>query len=478
MKSANQKHIRAISDLHDFSPASASPVLSHIETLDVRISTSQVRTIKGPSTKSLDDAPKPALDSDPKASPHNILTSESEGIDSCRSLVTLEPDLAIRSMFSKTLSGADLGGSFDTTMENDNYEHNSDVQTAATSMENLPSAAGSEAGVPFDHLMDRLLSQTMSKANCRFVAVFLCLYRKFAPPAILLKAIIERFELLSKTEGPYLIKITAQLRNLNVLSQWIGGYPGDFAHPTTRRQMGAFIARLEKYRVFAAVTREMTANLDSVVIDDDTLWACSDADIKTDIVVEEFAPLSVAQSIKSLVDANADSSEVEDPDGDVADSGWDGDDNESYDALSALSPPVSGEDRSGSQSQGSLQTSLNGVEIAQIQAQSLGPTPRHTLSKIQWHQFMGMAEEDIARELTRIDWIMFASIKPRDLVRHISSSMDEREQYKGLGNVSRWINHFNHTAYWVANMILLRDKPKHRAKALEKFMGIAWVSPL
>ena len=35
------------------------------------------------------------------------------------------------------------------------------------------------------------------------------------------------------------------------------------------------------------------------------------------------------------------------------------------------------------------------------------------------------------------------------------------------------INHFNHVAKWVASMILLRDKAKHRAQMLEKFMSIA-----
>ncbi|CRK43690.1 hypothetical protein BN1723_005797 [Verticillium longisporum] len=35
------------------------------------------------------------------------------------------------------------------------------------------------------------------------------------------------------------------------------------------------------------------------------------------------------------------------------------------------------------------------------------------------------------------------------------------------------INHFNHVAKWAANLILLRDKPKHRAQMLEKFMAVA-----
>ena len=37
------------------------------------------------------------------------------------------------------------------------------------------------------------------------------------------------------------------------------------------------------------------------------------------------------------------------------------------------------------------------------------------------------------------------------------------------------IKQFNHVAFFVASMILLRDKPKHRARCLEKFMGIAVV---
>ncbi len=35
------------------------------------------------------------------------------------------------------------------------------------------------------------------------------------------------------------------------------------------------------------------------------------------------------------------------------------------------------------------------------------------------------------------------------------------------------ITHFNHVAQWVANMVLIRDKAKHRAPCLQKFMEIA-----
>jgi hypothetical protein len=57
-------------------------------------------------------------------------------------------------------------------------------------------------------------------------------------------------------------------------------------------------------------------------------------------------------------------------------------------------------------------------------------------------------------------------------VRHVSLTAEQKEKCKSLKNVNRMINHFNHVAKWVANMILIRDKPKHRAPALEKFMNI------
>ena len=88
---------------------------------------------------------------------------------------------------------------------------------------------------------------------------------------------------------------------------------------------------------------------------------------------------------------------------------------------------------------------------------------------------MEYPDEDFARELTRIDWIMFNSFRPRDLVRHVSISGPDKEKIKSLQHVNRMIKQFNHLAFFVASMILLRDKPKHRARAMERFMNIALV---
>lgn len=72
-----------------------------------------------------------------------------------------------------------------------------------------------------------------------------------------------------------------------------------------------------------------------------------------------------------------------------------------------------------------------------------------------------------------MDRTMFCSIRPRDLVRHVTLEDQQKAKCRSLQNVQRMIDHFNHVALWVTNFILLRDKPKHRSFMLEKMMKIA-----
>lgn len=326
-----------------------------------------------------------------------------------------------------------------------------------------------DSGFTFDNLVDRLLSQPMSKADGKFVAIFLCLYRKFAAPSELLSAIIQRFQNSNESAHPLISRITSQLRYLSILSLWVSDYPGDFAHVQTRRLMSSFVVNLAGNRAFAVAGKEIGSQLDVVSEDDDTEWACSDKSRSRANTVESCLSVSSVQSTASTL--NADSS-AEDVVGDAT-----GEGPKKFTPHHSASASVSSSTgRSESQSTGSFQTLLNSVENAQRQAQLLTPFPRNALTKILWHQLADIPDEDIAGELTRIDWIMFSSIRPRDLIRHVSLPGPERDKCKNLENVNRMIDQFNHVAFWVANFIVLRDKPKHRARMLEKFMGIAWVS--
>ncbi|KAK8165536.1 ras guanine nucleotide exchange factor domain-containing protein [Phyllosticta citrichinensis] len=318
-----------------------------------------------------------------------------------------------------------------------------------------------ENGYTFDQLVDRLVAQPQSKQDTKFIAIFLALYRKFAAPSQLLDAIIKRFDALEHEKHPKMIRTTAQLRHLSIMDQWLSNYPGDFAHPLTKRKMTQFVNRLSHNRIFAVASKEILSDLEVAHEDDDTDWACNDKN-------RERADQGRSLSVNHVIVAE------ESEDDSLSKSTTDLSISVTGDSSSQKDASSSHFERSGSAtSTSSAGTMLNTIDAARRQAKLLVPIPRAQLTKTQWHLLMGEPEEGIARELTRIDWIMFSSIRPRDLVRHVSLNAAEKKKCKSLGNVDRMIEHFNHLAYWVTNFILLRDKPKHRAMMLEKFMKVA-----
>lgn len=329
-----------------------------------------------------------------------------------------------------------------------------------------------ESGVAFEDLVDRLLAQPISKSDSKFAPIFLCLYRKFAPPSSLIEAIIRRFEDLKDQDLPHLTRKTFQLRYLNILRDWTSGYPGDFAHPLTRRAMSLFVQGLAVSPEYTTAIKEISLYLDVVAEDDDAQWACSDKSRSRANTTESFLTISSVQSAASTLNADSPTLTADSSTEDVVEHLGLG--KVQPNRISETPSLVPSTGRPESQCPGSVQKPLNTLENAQRQAQLLTPIPRNLLTKVQWHQFMDVPEVEVARELTRIDWIMYCSIRPRDLIRHVSLANDQKDKCKSLGNFNRMIHQFNHVAFWVANVILLRDKPKHRARALEKFMSIAW----
>ncbi|KAI9820626.1 MAG: hypothetical protein M1827_004995 [Pycnora praestabilis] len=326
-------------------------------------------------------------------------------------------------------------------------------------------------GSTLEDLVDRLLAQPMSKADSKFAAIFLCLYRKFAAPEELLDNIIIRFEDVNNGPDPQMIRTSTQVRHLSIMAQWVAAYPGDFAHSWTRRRMNQFVAKLSSNRVFAVAAKEMAAHMELVAEDDDTNWAFADKNRKSSRTLGNPLTSSSNQSSGTTLNESPSFEEVDRRLGD-AEADEDSVDRSARNSGAPSSSSSMGTSTSASGS--SFQTLLGSLESARREARTLKPIPRTPLTKVQWHQFMDIPDEDIARELTRIDWILFSSIRPRDLVRHVSLTVDQKEKCRCLENVDRMIGQFNHVAYWVANLILLRDKPKHRAKVLEKWMVVAW----
>ena len=367
-------------------------------------------------------------------------------------------------------------------MEEESEDESNDEDTPPPSPDTgklkATNSSGADAGSTFDSLVDRLLSLPTNKQEANFLPMFLCLYRKFATPKRLLTSIIDRFQELetSKTipapsneclrSGREFTKVGEQLRYLQVLAQWTSEYPGDFADSWTKTKFTSFIAEVGEYRTFVGAAKEIRNHLAVVAQDDDAVWAYRD---------EEPRPPQdepVAQRSDGPMYSAFDNSSVDDF---IIDSN-----HSSRDNLSNLSPCHSGAPsntssttKTGSTSNQSL-VAVTPIEDVRREARTLIPIPRFRLTKIQWHQFMDTPDEDFAKELTRIDWTMYSAIRPRDFIRHVSVKNASQTPSRALEDVNRMINHFNHLSIFVEGMILLRDKPKHRAKALEKFMSIAW----
>lgn len=292
------------------------------------------------------------------------------------------------------------------------------------------------AGLSFDELVDRLVAPRTTRADHAFGDVFLCLYRKLAPPARLFSAVLERLDRVRDDRAAhYLTKTATQLRIIEVVAKWVSLYPGDFARPRTRRALADFVRHLSSEPIFFTSAQQIRFHLENYVVeDDDTWWATADDE-------DDPPPTPPAK-----------------------DSGY---------GVGSLRLDDDGAgDMRGAAAFGS-QSQIQMYEEYERQAARLEPSAQLPMSKPRYHTFMAIPPEDVAEEMTRMDWVMFSSIRIRDFVRHVGLSADERSRCRSLKNVDRTIAHFNHVAKWVANMILLRDKPKHRAQTLEKFMAVA-----
>ncbi|KIW41904.1 uncharacterized protein PV06_05500 [Exophiala oligosperma] len=317
-----------------------------------------------------------------------------------------------------------------------------------------------EQGSTFEELVEKLLVLPANKTDSRFVPSFLCLYRAFATPKQLLVAIIDHFVAIEKSNMVHFSKVAEMLRYLQVLAQWTANYPGDFSQGPAREKAIPFVQTIEKSKVFAPAAREISNNLDTLVPDDDVDWAYTDPPKKT--------PSSSANSLPLL---NVDGSKAHRKPLHDSDSEDDNNDSPPPSNTPSTSSSMSKPYNTSSQSA----TNVIQLENAKLQAEYLKKSiPHIRLSKLQWHQFMETPVEELAREITRIDWTMYSSIRPRDFVRHVLLSTEQKRRSRGVDNISAMVKHFNHLALFVSGMILLRDKPKHRAKALEKFMELAW----
>ncbi|KAI1447414.1 ras GEF [Annulohypoxylon stygium] len=337
----------------------------------------------------------------------------------------------------------------------DSMRYSDDIPLLQRSDESPFERPAKKLGVTFDELVERLVAPKMSRTDNNFLDIFLCLYRKFSTPGVLFSSLLSRLDRIKDDKSVhYLTKTGTQLRIIEVIAKWVATYPGDFARPGTKRKLEDFVRHLSTEPIFSAAAQQMRRTLEYSVIEaDDTGWEKSDS--AEDIIADE-SELAAKDASKRFGDLSESMSSL------------------GVDDFIERRPSASSSLQTDSGTAGKIHSfQFHSYEDYEREATTMVPTYTLPLTKFRYHIFMDTQNDDIADEMTRIDWVMFSSIRIRDLVRHVSLSTEQKEKCRAMKNVNRMIAHFNHVAVWVSNLILMRDKAKHRAQMLEKFMNIA-----
>ncbi|KAH9825268.1 hypothetical protein DFH28DRAFT_1077640 [Melampsora americana] len=94
------------------------------------------------------------------------------------------------------------------------------------------------------------------------------------------------------------------------------------------------------------------------------------------------------------------------------------------------------------------------------------------------NQVLGLSDEALALQITRLEWDIFAEMKPRHLIRYVLAPRDPKNPRVALRDpnspIARSTDYLNHLAAWASSMILIQDKLKARARVLLKLMKVAY----
>jgi len=84
--------------------------------------------------------------------------------------------------------------------------------------------------------------------------------------------------------------------------------------------------------------------------------------------------------------------------------------------------------------------------------------------------FINTSSEEIARQITLIEFEYFSAIKPQEFFRNAWTKPDMWHLCPGIRQL---INRFNATTRWIMSKILTPEKPKETIKMIKKFIHIA-----
>ncbi|KAH8988952.1 ras GEF, partial [Lactarius akahatsu] len=298
-----------------------------------------------------------------------------------------------------------------------------------------------------DELLDRLLFLAISDDDWGFISHFLLTYRRFANPRSLILAMQKRMRQLDQSSDDPMFACFAQMRICHLLEVWIQDYPHDF--------------------VVGAAADALNALIKSIVTKTHLLHYGSDL-----LPFLEARPLHDKDSVWAM---KVDEPVVEHDD-------FDDDDNDDDDVIPVIESTstqtqLSEEARPtrpqlpsfiAERKPSLLLSARNNGTSATDQADSVKEVLKNLLIT---SAKLGNCEPlHVAEEITRVGKRLFLLIEPRDWLHHVLVSGKKDPE---TNSIARFNEMSEHLADWVVSLILCHDKPKNRAKQIEKLVEIA-----
>lgn len=294
-----------------------------------------------------------------------------------------------------------------------------------------------------DELLDKLLFLSVSADDPSFITHFLLTYRRFATPRNVLLTMQKRMRQLDSLSADPMFACFAQMRICALLEAWIKDYPYDFAVRGTAGALSALIKSILSKTYLLHYGSELLPFLEALSSyrDDDSAWALKvhvtgdTSDSESALDDEEiFKPLEISPNVSCTHPSAA--YERAQPARERK---------SSLPLTKALKQVVAGLDP------GDLSIKQKMKELVKLS-----------------HEVMLFDPEVVAQEITRLQAKLFLRIQPRHWLHLTFVGKNEFSETISASN-----SFSNHLAEWVLSLILCHEKPRTRARQVEKFAEIA-----
>lgn len=434
------------------SASSATPTISSSTISTQNMSQDQGSSLGHSPTSTLPSSPPPIAISPTRArstpdllSTHEVSKSRESSerkLSSARSVTSFVGSSSVNSSsFSSFISGRDA--SLNVT-ENGHNDH-------PVSKEKEP-RSGQYATL--EELLDKLLFLAVSGDDPTFISHFLLTYRRFASPRSILLAMQKRMRQLDNSTGDPMFASYAQMRICHLLETWIQAYPQDFAVPGAPGALHALVRSIVGKTYLLHYGSDFLPFLSHLpnIIDTDAAWA-----LKSEIPVDESEdPYSISDGEEETLVVETESPST----------------SRSLVARSNDNLPSAASVRERKSSLPLSAKIFIPVNSGHSQGDAQDMSPKDLLNKLRSNA-QTLANFDcsaIAEEITRVEAKLFMDIEPRHWLQY--TLMPGRKDPE-LDSISRFNAISNHLADWVVSLILCHDKPRSRARQIERFVDIA-----